>query len=326
MNKPFLFFLLSVLLTVSCSDERLSPESVVEGYRSQHEETELDNWIYEYITKPYNIAVEYRWDRNHAQAESYTYPPKTDKVKSVLEAVKYLWLETYTQPSVGGINFMKGKAPIRIYMFGGKNLDSNGVELICNANAAATEMYIYNVNNFDAADEEKVFMLMRSIHHQFAKKLMEIFPYNHDAFMSISQRRYTSTSDVIVSAIRNTPEHERFGLNDYASKNGFFTFHSFFSPADDFAEIISSIITNTPAAIMQAELNAKTPYSYEEEEDEEIKNEYIKEAEQAYKEFTEKKLFIEQYFDKTIGIKLNRLQLINLKRMADFVKNNEKKD
>uniref|UniRef100_A0AB33J4I7 Zinc-binding metallopeptidase n=1 Tax=Prevotella sp. GTC17254 TaxID=3236794 RepID=A0AB33J4I7_9BACT len=325
MNKQILFLLLFTLLAVSCSDEKLSTDSVVDSYRGQHEETELDTWIYRHITKPYNIAVEYRWDRNYAQAESYTYPPKSDKVKAVLETIKYLWLETYTQPNIGGPDFMKGKAPIRIYMFGGKNLDANGVELICNANAAATEMYIYNVNTFDPADSEKIFILMRSVHHQFAKRLMDIFPYNRDAFMTISQRRYTFASDVIASAIRNTLDpHERFGLNDYASNNAFFTFHSFFSPTDDFAEIISSIITNTPADIKKAELNAKKPYSYEENEDEEIKNQYKKEAEQAYKEFVEKKMFVEQYFEKNVGIKLSRLQLVSLKRMGDFVKKNNK--
>src|SRR3712207_852687 len=125
MNRQILFFLLLALMAVSCSDDKLSTNSVVEGYRSQHEETELDTWIYECITKPYNIAVEYRWDRNYAQAGSYTYPPKMEKVKAVLETIKYLWLETYTQPSVGGTSFMKGKAPIRIYMFGGENLDAN---------------------------------------------------------------------------------------------------------------------------------------------------------------------------------------------------------
>ncbi len=325
--KAILYIFLSAILLASCSNETLSDDSVVDSYRSRHEETELDRWIAENITKPYNISVVYRWDRNAAQAGSYTYPPQSEKVGAVLETMKYLWLETYTLQSVGGAEFMKGKVPVRIYMYGGKNLDGNGVELICNADAAATEMHIYNVNEFDPTDRDKVYVLIRSVHHQFAKRLMELFPYDRDAFMSISRQRYTFTTDPIAAAMQSVTSRRRlFELTAYAAGNGFFTFHSFLSPADDFAEIISSLITNKATEIAKAENDARTPMEFDDSEDEYRKQQYIAEAEKAYKELTQKKAFVEEYFAKNVGIKLNRLQLVSLRRIDDFVNNKTKKD
>ena len=134
----------------------------------------------------YHLALwhccEYRWDKNTAPKGTYTYPPEVSKVKPVLEAIKYLWLELYSEPSLGGTNFWKGKAPLKIYLYGGKNIDGNGQELI-NSSAVGREFHLYNINNFDPRDKNKVYVLMRIVHHQFARLLGdEIYPYDRQAF------------------------------------------------------------------------------------------------------------------------------------------------
>src|SRR3712207_9445164 len=79
-------------------------------------------------------------------------------------------------------------------MYGGKNIDGNGVELLGNTEATTNEMFLYNVNDFDPKDEDKVFILMRSVHHHFAKHLMELFPYDRNKFLAISGSRYIESS------------------------------------------------------------------------------------------------------------------------------------
>lgn len=67
-------------------------------------------------------------------------------------------------------------------MYGGRNVDGNGMELLDNLEATTNEMFLYNVNEFNPQDEDKVFILMRSVHHQFARHLMELFPYDRSKF------------------------------------------------------------------------------------------------------------------------------------------------
>ena len=170
-----LYFLVTSFLLAGCEKEApLSDRSVVEAGAVEHEKTELDKWILDTFTLPYGIEVEYRWDKNVVQNGSYIYPPEVANVKSVLKAIKALWIDLYTSPDLGGEKFLLGKNPLKIYMYGGRNVDGNGMELLDNPEATTNEMFLYNINEFDPKDEDKVFVLMRSVHHQFARHLMEL--------------------------------------------------------------------------------------------------------------------------------------------------------
>lgn len=101
MKKIFIT-LLAALILVGCGDEKLNDRSVVDEGRKQIESTELDKWILDNITKPYGIEVVYRWEKNAGATGTFIYPPKIEKVRAVLEAVKTLGLETYELDEVGG--------------------------------------------------------------------------------------------------------------------------------------------------------------------------------------------------------------------------------
>lgn len=206
---------------MACQKEKLSPQSVVEANKVQRQHTDLDNYITQEFTKPYGIEIKYRWDSNSSVKGTHLYPPKTEKVQEVLETIKHLWLEFYTLNNVGGVDFFKGKNPLRIHLFGGANLDNNGVELVGSNTASAIEMYLYNVNDFDSKDYAKVFILMRSVHHQFAKRLMELYPYEQDKFLTISQKKYLgNTADLSKkyekgTYIRSLSECNKDGLGNF---------------------------------------------------------------------------------------------------------------
>ena len=63
--KILLLFLLPVVFS-SCK-EKLDPHSVVETNRRQIERTELDDWIHANLVTPYNVEVQYRWDRTQQE-------------------------------------------------------------------------------------------------------------------------------------------------------------------------------------------------------------------------------------------------------------------
>ena len=110
---------------------------------------------------------------------------------------------------------------------------------------------------------------------------------------------------------------EKFGLDAYANKRGFYTMLSFLSAEDDFAEIISATLTSTPKEVYDATVTAKTPDT---DVDPEVNARYAKEAEQAYKEFTEKQAFVNEYVQKSWHINLKQMQVISVRRINAYIK------
>lgn len=317
--KSLLLTFVSSLLLSSCREEELSDISVVEENKLHRDNTELDKWIKDSISIPYGINIQYRWDENNTPDNAYVYPADKDKVKEVLQAIKYLLLDTYNHKQAGGKDFMKGKSPIKIYLFGGKNKDDNGVERINNPNATASEMFIYNVNNFDKNNDTEVYILARYLHHQFARKLGEIFPYDRDAFLKISQSRYHNHSTELLKNIVGINDNRRrfFGIEEYANKRSFFTMHSFLSPEDDFSEIISASFTNTFSELERARKAAAEP---DYDDDPVVQERYNAEAVQAHKELVEKKNFVEEYFNKEVKINFRRMQIFSVQRLKNYIK------
>ena len=311
-------FILSFILScVACSEDKLSGNSVIDENKTQIEATELDNWILNNITKPYGIEVIYRWEKNSNADGVYIYPPKIEKVRAVLEAVKELGLDTYLLKEVGGKDFLLGRLPIKLYLYGGGNPDENGVERLYNPQLTAAEICIYNVNEFEPTDFDKVFVLMRSVHHQLAKRLMQFVSYDRDKFYAISGHRYTGTTEPIAAPLGYAKTgKERFGLDNYANKRGFYTMLSFLSAEDDFAEIISSTLTSTPKEVYDAGVAASTPDT---DVDPEVNARYAKEAEQAYKEFIAKQTFVNEYVQKEWHINLKQMQVISVRRINNYI-------
>lgn len=315
-KKIWILPLFCTLFLMSCSaEEELSSHSVVDSNAIKRKKTALSDWIMEHYTTPYGIEVNYRWEKNTAPSGTYNIPASAEKVQAVLETLKALWIDLYTHKEIGGADFFKGKRPLAIHLYGGSHKDINGVEVLSNDQGTALEMHIYHVNDFEPTDPAKVYLLMRSVHHQFAKRLMELYPYDRDAFRTISALRYTFSTKFMVSLI-GTITSDFYGLSEYANTRGFYTLHSFLSPEDDFAEIISSSLLHTPKEVAQAEKRAQTP---DYDSDPVVQERYNREAEQAHREFVAKREFITNYFQKEVKIPLARLQTLSVKKMRAYL-------
>ena len=345
-----------LFLLVSCHKEKLSSQSVVESETTQQAYTELDSWIEDNITLPYGIAIEYRWDKNAAQKGTYTYPPEVTKVKPVLEAIKYLWLELYTEASLGGSNFWKGKAPLKIYLYGGKNVDGNGQELINNNSAVGREFHLYNINDFNPRDKDKVYVLMRSVHHQFARLLGdEIYPYDRQTFLSISQKDYRTvfnnqlyglpTDGIALYALRYYPKKR--DLNTCTTELPFQYFQSLAQCQNAHAQAgisedcyFCNFTQNTPNHAgfftFQAMISAENdfaemisiPLTNLSSQIDIAKNiaktptgsteKEMQRAALSYNNLLKKEAFVAEYFNKKVGFSLKRLQLLSLQRINRF--------
>ena len=318
MNIKNIICLLLPCLLQACTNELLSEQSVVDAGTVQNPQTELDRWIADSITAPYNIEVVYRWQKNANTGTTFVSPPKPDNVKAILRAVRELCFETYRQENLGGANFLQGKTPLRIYLYGGQNVDENGVELLNNPQLTPSEMCIFRVDDFKAGDANKMYALMRSVHHQFARRLAELVAYDRDKFTAISGHHYTNSTEPLAAPLGySKKEKDYFGLADYANKRGFYTMQAFLSAEDDFAEIISSTLCATPKEVNDAINTAQTP---DQDSDPEVQQQYNKEAEQAYKEIVAKQAFVEQYMQKSLHINFKQLQIASLRRINNYIK------
>ena len=318
MNIKNIICLLLPCLLQACTNDSLSPQSVVDAGTAQNPQTELDRWIADSITAPYNIEVVYRWQKNANTGTTFVSPPKPDNVKAILRAVRELCFETYRQESLGGDQFLQGKTTLRIYLYGGKNVDENGVELLNNPLLTPSEMCIFRVDDFKAGNTDKMYALMRSVHHQFARRLAELVAYDRDKFTTISGHRYTGSTEPLAAPLGySKKEKDYFGLADYANKRGFYTMQAFLSAEDDFAEIISSTLCATPKEVNDAINTAQTP---DQDSDPEVQQQYNKEAEQAYKEIVAKQAFVEQYMQKSLHINFKQLQIASLRRINNYIK------
>lgn len=288
----------------SCSREPLVQESVVEQYYPATSSSELTDWIASTFA-PYNIEVQHHWYKQNIPSGSIATPPRPEQVRPVLEAIKMLALDLYELPKAGGAGFLRDKGLLRLTLLGGSELQSSGVLLrLWYAHTASNELFAFDTNGFDPKDRASLYRLMRSIHHQIARRLIEHTPYDRDAFATISPNSYGTLG----LAPSRTEVYRRVGLSPYAHRRGFYTLHSMSSPEDEFAEIVSIMLMHSAVELDAAERTALTPTGEGVEAEQEAK--------QAHRAMLDKRAFVEQYFRSQLGISLSRLQILSQRQLA----------
>ena len=70
----------------------------------------IDKWLYDSMTKPYNIDVKYRWDPWEVDLSATLVPPEESQVIPVMSVVKQIWIDPYNAET-GNENFIKKFAP-----------------------------------------------------------------------------------------------------------------------------------------------------------------------------------------------------------------------
>lgn len=302
-------------LLLSCTDDAPSATSVVATRQSLQHDTELDRWIRDSITLPYGIEVVYRQENHAGAAPNYLYPPRTEQVKPVLRAFRTLCLDAFATAEQDLPNFLLGRAPLRLQLFGGAYRDANGMERLA-LDLAPTTMMLTHCNDFSPTDSARVYLLARMGLHQLALRLLAQLPYDRVAFAKISADRYTQSSQTLVAPWQSARTlTQRFGLDPWANKRGFLTIHSMFSPEADIAEIISATLCATPLQIEAAQAQAATPDT---DEDPEVQAQYAEEAKTAARQLAEKQAFVEDYVEKSWHFHLRRWQIATARKLRNY--------
>ncbi|MDO5615164.1 MAG: putative zinc-binding metallopeptidase [Cruoricaptor ignavus] len=302
----YIIILSALFLFSACSErDNLDSQSVV--LPSVELPNSTDNWIVENLALPYGIDAKYRWSKN-AAPNAYLSPPEEKNVLPVLETIKQLWIDLYDDARLGNSGFVKGNAPREIYLYSGRNINNRGVEVIA-TEGSPVKMSIYNVDTFDPKDATEVKRLMRSVHHAYARNLINHKPYDRTVFAKISPEWYMDWESEITHAT-NIDIYSAFFHGAY--RFGGFSFPSRKNIDDDFCEIVSIMLTHTKTDIDNMIAAAGRPNNSSDADE-------VARALKAEQTLKTKRDFVIKYFKDEWRIDLQRAQNISYLNTQKFL-------
>ena len=199
------------------------------GYEFQ--ETELDKWLYETFTEPYNIAVYYRWDavKNMNIYSHKLVPPKVEMIKPMMSALARVWFEPFLFSAPYG--FLQEITPKTIVLTGSPDFDNNGTKTLGSAEGGR-KIWLTSVNEFVTSDAAKVKGSLHVIEHEFTHILHQTRMYD-PSYSGLSQGRFDAGEWTNYDG----------GVDDPAAHGlGFITAYAMSNSDEDFTETISMIM------------------------------------------------------------------------------------
>lgn len=192
----------------------------------------IDHWIYDSLTKPYNIAVKYKWDQFELELNKNLVPPKEEKIIPVMDAVKKVWLNTYVAEA--GELFIKKYCPKFFVLVGSASFNTDGTITLGTADGGRkVVLYVLNdfriksMSDYHPSDSFNVKQMFHTIQHEFGHILHQNVMYTED-FKRISVGMYTANWNNV--------------YDENARRDGFVTAYAMSAPDEDFVEMISMML------------------------------------------------------------------------------------
>lgn len=219
MKRLFLCIVLTALcgLLFSCSDKGTLPSDPIIGLGGDDwVRTQLDDYLYQHFTMPYNIEVKYKWDPYEVNFNRSLVPPDEAKVIPVMETVRSVWMEPYELEA--GPDFLKQFQILKYVLVGSGDYQSDGTMILGTAEGG-NKVTLFVVNHFQQHNRAEVIRMMHTIHHEFAHILHQTIDYPQ-AWRGLSTPWYTATwynssdlqanSQGLITAYAKAAEREDF--------------------------------------------------------------------------------------------------------------------
>ena len=234
MNKKLISFISLVFIAlafVACSDEGPKQPSIFPTKPVNR--NNFEQWLLKNYTYPYNVEVQYKLVDGETDI-NYTLSP-ADSAKSAQLAIiiKYLWFDAYNE--VAGPELVKQSAPRVLQMVGSSAFTRQQTEVVGTAEGGY-KVTLYRVNsltketiyNYDWLN----FYFFHTMHHEFTHILNQKKPYD-DAFAQITSTTYVSGDWYQLK-------------EDDCLKEGYISTYARSEAREDFAELLSFYVTDTP--------------------------------------------------------------------------------
>ncbi len=215
----------------SCKKDELKVVAPVDLGGETWQKTQLDQWLYDSLTLPYNIRVVYRWlpgELNHL--DNNLTPPDESKIIPAMSAIKRVWIDPYNAV-LGNDQFIKAYSPKQFILIGSVEYNPNGTVLLGQAEGGNSIAFFDINQNFDKNEFTSIRRMIQTSHHEFAHILHQNILYPPE-FRGVSSNLgltgYTGTWF-------NVSEEE-------ARENGYITNYSMATADEDFVEMIANML------------------------------------------------------------------------------------
>ena len=232
MKKYICFLMLGVLFLGSCSKDEDLGESLIDT--STPALNEVDEWIRENYTYPYNVEVKYKWDNSELDNTKILTPPKLEDVVPFLDHMKQIWIDPYVKS--GGVEFMKTFIPKQIVLVGSHNYNDNG-SIVLGQAEGGRKITIFDLNyitfDFEGLDDREI--------REARKSITRVFKTMHHEFGHILHQTVAYPVEYKKITTGYTSNWMNFMDMD-SRKEGFITSYSRLNPDEDFVEMLSEFL------------------------------------------------------------------------------------
>lgn len=286
-----LFIGFTSLLFTGCSEEKLNLEQEIYGLGGiDEQQTELDQWLYENYTKPYNIEIKYKWNSFELNTTSQLVPIMEQFVKPSMEMIKAVWFEPYK--AMAGEAFLKQMAPKKIILVGSPEYNDDGSQVLGQAEGGR-KITLFDGNSYNPSDADWIRSIMHTIEHEYAHILHQTKSFD-PSFKTISAGDYNPTGWTNESEVS-------------ALLQGFYSAYSMSGVDEDFVEIASLIMVygkewRDVRIDLLEELSTSTPSTGETPEQAAQRIALASEAQKALDKLLAKEEIVVNYFKNVWGV------------------------
>lgn len=200
----------------------------------KYEPNPFDLWLEENFVAPYNIAFKYRYEQIESDLNYYTVPANLEESIILAHLVKYTCCDLYDE--VAGVEFTRSYFPKMFFLIGEWEYKNNGTIILGTAEGGK-KILLSGVNHLKSymsrgADAVNYYYL-KTIHHEFTHILNQT--------VTIPNEYKFITGEGYVEDLWSESPYDEGYLT-----RGFISAYSQNSYTEDFAEMLSMYITNTP--------------------------------------------------------------------------------
>ena len=221
-------------LSFSACETDESDESVSVITIDKYEPNPFDLWLEENFVAPYNIAFKYRYEQIESDLNYYTVPANLEESIILAHLVKYTCCDLYDE--VAGVEFTRSYFPKMFFLIGEWEYKNNGTIILGTAEGGK-KILLSGVNLLKSymsrgADAVNYYYL-KTIHHEFTHILNQTVTIPNEY-------KFITGEDYVEDLWSESPYDEGY------LTRGFISAYSQNSYTEDFAEMLSMYITNTP--------------------------------------------------------------------------------
>lgn len=166
--SPCLWMLATALLIAGCrKNENLTARVDKMNFMGDIYKIDgpIDQWLFDKFTVPYNIKVQYKWDRSKVDLSKSITPIDESKVIMVAEKLLKFYIDPYREEA--GDFFVKKYPPKEYLLIGSAEYNTSGTVTLGSADAGR-KVILYRLNEIDEQNWEAVQRMLKTVHHEFA--------------------------------------------------------------------------------------------------------------------------------------------------------------